>query len=307
MTKAKSPTITLDTPKTLAAASAAEELTTAETQLENAQQAALSGQMTGRDLKNVQADYDLAKLRSDAVHAAADRERKSLAPDRDIHAAITSLKDDADLKTEDLTGAFAQLDAALQNIRDVNNKRNAAILGWVNKLRDLGVPDQGLTIDGEEVKIYTSATAGTTLTIGGNQISALRTPAAYVAHTVNPHTREARSQLLDPATLTRLDQRDSDRAPVVRVKLTRPLGGKPVGHILTSREINPTNLARTVRDGHAELIDGTLPEIPEQPARAILPVGSDTTPIQGALTPRETADQKRDDAAVTRAVEAAFS
>ncbi|GLJ79751.1 hypothetical protein [Microbacterium imperiale] len=307
MTKAKTPTITIETPKTLAAATAAEELSAAATQLENAQQAALTGQMSGRDLKNVQADYDLAKLRSDAVHAAADRERKSLAPDPDIHTAITALMGDSALKADDLTAAFAQLDTALQNIREVNNKRNAAILGWVNKLRDLGVPDQGLTIGDEEVKIYTSATAGTTLTIGGNHISALRTPAAYVAHAVNPHTRDARSQLLDPATLTRLDQRDSERAHIVRVKLTRPLGGKPAGHILTSREINPTNLARTVRDGHAELIDGTLPEIPEQPARSLLPVGSDTTPSQGALTSRETAEKKRDDAAVTRAVEAAFS
>ncbi|QCR39674.1 hypothetical protein C1N74_04015 [Microbacterium sp. SGAir0570] len=307
MTKAKTPTLTLESPKTLAAATAAEELNAAATQLENAQQAALARQITGRDLKNIQADYDLAKLRSDAVQAAADRERSSLAPDAEIHAAITGLMDDSSLKADELTAAFAQLDTALQNIRDVNNKRNAAILGWVNKLRDLGVPDQGLTIDDEEVKIYTSATAGTTITIGGNQISALRRPAAYVAHAVNQHTRDARSQLLDPATLTRLDQRDSERAPAFRVKLTRPLGGKPAGHILSSREINPTNLARTVRDGNAELIEGTLPELPAEASRTYLPVGSDTTPLEGTPTPRQAHDTARDDAAVTHAVDRAFS
>lgn len=307
MTKAKTPTITIETPKTLAAATAAEELSAFATELENAQQAALARQITGRDLKNIQADYDLAKLRSDAVQAAANRERNSLASDRDIHTAITAIKNDPALKTDELTAAFAQLNTALQNIRDINNTRNAAILAWVNELHGLGVPDQGLTIDDEEVKIYTSATAGTTITIGGNQISALRTPAAYVAHAVNQHTRDARSQLLDPATLTRLDQRDSERAPVFRVKLTRPLGGKSAGHILSSREINPTNLARTVRDGNAELIEGTLPELPAETSRTYLPVGSDTTPLEGTPTPRQAHDTAREDAAVTHAVDRANS
>lgn len=98
--------------------------------------------------------------------------------DTAIREAIKQMNEDPAIGTKGLEQAFSVFSAVLEEVKQVNTARNAAIDAWARKLRDLGMPDRGYMVDGQEVKIYTTATSGPHLSIG--PVSALEDLAPYV-------------------------------------------------------------------------------------------------------------------------------
>lgn len=302
--KRSTPTITLESDAKAAAETAAADLASAESRLRTVEDAALAGTLTGSELARVRADYDLARLRADRAQEAAASELAALSAGTAIPDALTELLQDPELATGQILDAFAGLSAALDTIEAVTRARNNALTRWISRLRDLGVPDRGLTIDGEDVTIVTGAGTQHHVRVGGASVSSLVNVSSHIAHVVFPHINNSANRRTDPAELARLDRRGERTAPVATVRLLRPIGGHQEGDELSTRHHNPTNLARMVRDGNAELIGGDLPELPEEKLRTFLPAGSDTTPRYDTATAQ--AQAAYDQSTADRAVAAAF-
>lgn len=302
--KTSTPTIALESDAKAAAATAASDLASAESRLRSVEDAALAGALPGSELARVRADYDLARLRADRAQEAADAELAALSGGTAIPDALRELLQDPELGTSQLLDAFAGLSAALDKIETVTRARNNALNRWISRLRDLGVPDRGLTIDGEDVKIVTGAGTQHHVRVGGAAVSSVVNVSSHIAHAVFPHVPNW-NRRTDPADLSRLDRRDEATAPTATVRLLRAVGGHGAGAELSTRQHNPTNLARMVRDGSAEPVSGELPELPEDKTRTFMPAGSDTTPRYSSDTAR--AQATHDQAAANRAVASAFA
>lgn len=306
MTTRTLPHITLESPTTTAADTATTELEQLEGQLQAVQTAALNGTIAASSYANLRDEVEIARLRANLAQAAAAEERANLPTDATIAATVDELLTDPALDITPVLDAFTALQAALDTIRTVTAARDEAISGWVNRLRDLGIPDRGLHIDDDELTVYTGAGSATVISLGTARISGTGKIAPYIGHVVHPHIRGT-DMRIDPASLARTDRRNREGNTRIRVRLTQNLGGKKPGDEITSATHSASVLARLVDGGQAELIDGELPALPEPKTRTYLPVGSDTTPIEGARTATQQAQDARDTAAVDAAVKAAFT
>jgi hypothetical protein len=293
--------ITLDSDKTRAAEETSSALQSLEARLPSIREAALKGQMSAETLANWNDDIALARLRAEAAAHDADMERKGVADPAAVSEAVAAFHADEDLATDTLIAATEAVRSALEQLEQVNATRNAAVRGWVDKLRSLGIPDNGLSIGDDEISIQTSAIAGTTITIGSARTQAVSSVAPHIAHITQPYTQSA-AQRIDPANLTRVDSRATTEAQRISVRLLHPLGPKKAGEILTRRTHSAGVLAHLVHNGHAELIEGEIPE-PSNYERKMIPVDSRTRLASEWVTPSNVNDQ----AVVDRAVDKAFS
>lgn len=291
--------ITLDSDKTREAEEASSALQSLEARLPSIRDAALKGQMSAETLANWNDDIALARLRAEAAGHDADAEREALADPAVIAEAVSEFHADSDLSTDALIAAADAVRSALGELERISTVRNVAVLGWVDKLRSLGIPDNGLTIDDAEISIQTSAITGTTIAIGSARTQAVRSVAPYVAHMAQPHIKGA-AQRIDPATLTRVDSRATDNTRRISVRLLKPMGANQAGEILTHRDRTPGVLAQLVHNGHAELIEGQIPE-PSTHVRTIIPVDSRAQQSPQRMTPANVNDQALVDSAVAKA------
>ncbi len=291
--------ITLDSDKSRAAEEARDTLDSLEARLPRIREAALKGSMNASTLADINDEIALAKLRADVAEEEATAEREGLASDEEIAAAVVEFLADEGLASAPLTDAAENLRQALAEFEQIKDARNAAVTGWVKKLRGLGVPDSGLTIGQDEVRIY-SAHPSTNITVGNSRVESLASTAPYIAHLTQRYTQKANMRI-DPDTLTRVDTRTTGAANIVTVQLLNPIGNLKAGDVLTSRNRPRGALAQMVHAGNAELIEGTIPE-PSTHQRSLF-VGDTSLPDAQRVT---TIANANDDAIVSAAVTKAF-
>lgn len=250
--------ITLDTEKSRTAEEARAVLGQLESRLPGIREAALKGHMNASTLADINDDIALAKLRAEVAEEEAQAERDGLATDTEIASAIADLLADDGISAAPLLDAAENLRQALNEFEIVKDARNAPVARWIAKLRALGVPDKGLTVGDDEVLIYSSHPS-LSLTIGASRVESLATIAPYVAHLAERYTKGA-AMRIDPDGLTRVDTRTTATNNLVTVRMLTALGTLKAGDTLTSRNRPRGALALMVHEGHAELIDGEIPE-----------------------------------------------
>ncbi|MDZ8275668.1 hypothetical protein R2Q81_06840 [Microbacterium aquimaris] len=305
MTTKTLPRITLESDKAATAETTTEDLNVLEGRLESTQAAALAGNIAPNSYATLRDQVELARLRANLAQAAADEERANLPDDKTIAATVDEFLTDPSLDIAQVLEAFDAVQSALTNLQTVANTRDQAVNGWVKKLRDLGIPDRGLHIDDDELKIYTGAGSASSITIGTAQVAGTGKIAPYIGHIVNPYIRST-SMRIDPTSLTRTDRRTRNTGSRIRIRLTINVGGKCAGDELTTATHIPSILASFVHRGQAELIEGELPDVPEPTKRTYMPVGSDTEPT-GTRTPAQQRQEAVDQEAADQAVKAAFA
>lgn len=293
--------ITLDSDKSRAAEEARDTLDSLEARLPRIREAALKGSMNASTLADVNDEIALAKLRAEVAEEEATAEREGLAANEEIATAVAEFLTDESLSSSSLMDAAEKLRQALAEFELVKDARNASVVGWVKKLHTLGIPDSGLTIGDDEVRIY-SAYPSTSITIGSSRVEMLATVAPYVAHLAYKYTDRAKMRI-DPDTLTRVDTRSTGAANIVTVRLLNPIGNLKVGDILTSRNRPRGALAQMVHAGNAELIEGTIPE-PSTHERTLFVGDTSLLPdAQHVTTLRNVHDDAKVEAAVAKAFE----
>ncbi|WP_194763969.1 hypothetical protein [Microbacterium sp. UFMG61] len=259
MTKIQKHTIELRSPRTDAAETASEELARLHGQTERIHHAALNGDLSASELATHTDRVNLATLRADTTRAAADRELSELGKPNDIADAIAELLDDPTLSTAALQDAVTALRTALIALESANHDRNTAIVEWVQRLRGLGIPDTGLTVNDDEIRIQSGGTTGTTISVGPGRVATVPSVAGHVRHITEKLAAKAH-MAIDPSNLDQADSRGRARVDTAAVRLITPIGGRAVGDVLTTRNHTLGVLAQMVHNGNAELIEGTIPE-----------------------------------------------
>lgn len=300
MNKIQKHKIELRSPLTEAAESAAAELARLNERTESIHGAALAGSLTATDLATHTDRVNLATLRATTTRNAADHEHEELGQPNDITDAIAELLDDPALSTAALQNAVAALREALTTLENVNQERNEAIVEWVKRLRALGIPDTGLTVNDDEISIRSAGTTGTTIVIGPGRVTTVPSVAGHIKHITEKRADKAR-MAIDPTTLDQADSRGRTRATITAVRLTTPIGGRAVGDILSTRNHALGVLAQMVHKGNAELIEGTIPDESEHQRTLFLGDTSLLPDRQRATTFRNVNDDTLVDSAVTKA------
>lgn len=226
---------------------------------------------------------------------AAEAELNGLAPVNTIADAIAELLEDPDLATTGLTTAAADLAQAIIRFREENDRRNTAIRTWANRLRALGVPDTGLTVNQDDFTIRGTSE----IAIGAGRVSTLTQPDNYIRGIVRANTSHL-SDWFAPDSIERHDQRDDTHTEHATVKLTRDIGGHQTGDTLTTRTHSRSVLATMIRDENAELIEGSLPTAPER-TKAQVFWGAPTNDESTSMSMSSISEQANVDAAVTSA------
>ncbi|MCT1394590.1 hypothetical protein M4D51_02485 [Microbacterium sp. p3-SID338] len=301
MTKIQKHTIDLRSPRTEALEAAEAEFENLTAQTDTLKASALAGNLRAETLAAHTDHLNLATMRVDAARHAAEAELNNLADRNTIADAIAELLDDPALTTTPIEDAISRLRQALEDVTTANETRNSAIAGWVTRLRELGIPDTGLTVNGDEIHIQSAGPTGTTITIGGGRVSTIGSVAEYVRHTTQALSDGAR-MAVDPATLPSSDTRGRALSDITSIRLLKDLGGNKAGTVLTNRTHLVSVLARMVHNGNAELIDGEIPE-PSKYERTFIPGDTSRLPDPQHVT---TFANMHDDTIVEKAVTAAF-
>lgn len=299
MTKIQKHTIDLRSPRTEALEAAEAELENLTAQTDTLKASALAGNLGAETLATHTDRLNLATMRVDAARHAAEAELNNLADRNTIADAIAELLDDPALSTEAIETQFTNLKNVLTTIETANQARNLAIVGWAQKLRDLGVPDNGLTVDDDEIFIQSGGVTGTTIAIGAGRVTTISSVAEHVRHVTQDTSRRA-TMAVDPANIAKADSRGRARTTEVSVRLLHGLGGRKAGDILTTRNHTIGVLAKFVHDGHAELIDGEIPA-PSPHVLKRFGVDSRAQAAPERITPRNANDGALVEAAVARA------
>ncbi|QNA92697.1 MULTISPECIES: hypothetical protein [unclassified Microbacterium] len=299
MTKIQKHTIDLRSPRTEALEAAEAELENLTAQTDTLRASALAGNLGAETLAAHTDRLNLATMRVDAARHAAEAELNNLADRNSIADAIAELLDDPALATTPIEDAISKLRQALADITTANETRNSAITGWVTRLRQLGVPDTGLTVNGDEIHISSAGPTGTTITIGGGRVSTIGSVAGHIRHTTQKHSDSAH-MAIDPANLPSSDTRGRALGSTTAVRLLKNLGGNKAGTVLTTRTHSLGVLAKFVHDGHAELIDG---QIPDESKHTLKRFPVDTRPQEQPerVTPTNVNDATRVEDAVRKA------
>lgn len=299
MTKIQKHTIDLRTPKTDALEAAQAELDSLTAQTDRLSALALAGNLGADTLADHTDRINLATMRLKAARTAAEAERDELADANSITDAIAELLQDDTVATTAIERSIENLREAISAVQQSNRDRNATIVAWAERLRGLGIPDTGLTVNDDEIRILSQGVTGTTITIGAGRVSTVPSVAGHIRHVMGKDTAEAH-MAIDPSNLASADTRGSMRAATAAVRLARPLGGRPVGDVLTTRTHTLSALAQMVHSGNAELIEGEVPE-PSTRERTFMPVDLRRKGPTDATSLANANDDAVVDAAVTKA------
>lgn len=251
----------LNSPKSALAAQLAADLDRTEKQRAEVEQEALAGRMTADTLSRIDADRNLLRLRAETAQREADAELDALASEDELTAAIDELVSDNALSVTPIAEALEALTKAAEEVDKATAARDAALRGWVQRLKSLGVPEHGLTVDGKDIQILAASRVGGAprIGIGGGEVSETYTPARYIKYAVSKWLRVSDAPV-SPAGLTNHDRRAEVHTDVVEARLLRPLSGRSAGDVLTSNNMAVSAIARLVNTGHAELIRGEIPD-----------------------------------------------
>ncbi len=299
MTKIQKHTIDLHTPKTDALETAQSELEHLTDQTARLSSLALAGNLGADTLADHNDRINLATLRLEAARTAAEDELGEVADANSIADAIAELLQDDTVATTAIERSIENLREAISAVHHANQDRNAAIVGWVGRLRALGIPDAGLTVNDDEIRILSQGVTGTTIAVGAGRVATVPSVAGHIRHVVGKDAADAH-MAIDPSNLPSADTRGRAQAAIATVRLTRPLGGRAVGDILTTRTHTLGVLAQMVHSGNAELIEGEVPE-PSTRERSFMPVDSRPKGPADVATPRNVHDDATVEAAVTKA------
>jgi len=204
----------------------------------------------------------LVAARLSAARRALDQESSARGPEADIRAALDEMLEDPALATTDAADAIKALNTALEQVLLAFDARNTTVRAWVKRLHKLGVPREGLEIDGVPINLRGADGWGDAeITFGGNTISSTRGAASYIKALVDPIvTGENFATELD--SLNRHDRRNQPLEPEVHVRLTKDGGGRVAGEILTSHKFAASALRHLVTAGVAVEIDSDGNDIP---------------------------------------------
>ncbi|TCL80176.1 MULTISPECIES: hypothetical protein [unclassified Rathayibacter] len=230
------------------------------------EQSALAGNVDGASLARFDDERALVAARLSAARRALEQEDSARGPEADIRAAISEMLADPALSTEQAAASIAGLNTALEQVLLAFDGRNTAVRGWAARLHKLGVPRDGLEIDGVPITVRGGGAGewgDTEIVYGGNRISAIRGAASYVKAVVDPIVK-GEDFTTDADGLARHDRRDQPLEPEVRVRLMKDSGGHTAGDILTSHKLAASSLRHLISAGNAVEIDSDGNDIPTQ-------------------------------------------
>ncbi|NRG40193.1 hypothetical protein HRK28_04595 [Rathayibacter sp. VKM Ac-2835] len=256
--------LTITTPAQTVHDDLAHQLQQLDRQRINLEKSALAGNVSGASLAEFDADRALVAARLNAARRTLEQEDNARGPEADIRTALDEMLADPTLSTEQAAASITGLNTAIDKVLIAFDARNTAVRGWANRLRKLGVPREGLEIDGAPITLRGGDGQGDAeISYGGNTISSIRGAASYIKALVDPLIK-GEDFATDVDSLARHDRRDQPLEPEVRVRLTKDSGGHTAGAVLTSHKLAATALRHLVAAGHAVEIDHAGNDIPAE-------------------------------------------
>jgi hypothetical protein len=216
----------------------------------------------GRDgaeqLAQFESDLSLAR----ASLAAAERVEKAaaakIASPEAIAAALDEFEADETLGVSDIEAAVVAIGENAQRFLDLVAAHNRAIAIQGRKLRALGIPNSGMTVDGEPVTITDYR-----ISIRGGEVGIIDSEVNYINGVLQPIITGrpvTAPQKVDG--LAGYDSRTTTREHL-SVELTREYGGRAVGTTLSTRTGHaPGALKQLVLSGHAIVVEGQVEDDP---------------------------------------------
>jgi hypothetical protein len=213
---------------------------------------ALSGELSPAAVTELEGERRFAEMRAEAAERAAKQEREALASNEKLTKALNDFLADDDLSVDPLKDALSAISEAVAVFMERAQTRDAHVKDWNRKLRSLGVPDQGLTVDGLEV----SMTSNGQISVDGRTVNVTSGQNALVVGALPPLIGSTR---LDSGALDTFDRRQE--IAHLEVRVVKAVGAKSAGDVLSTRKgFTASQLARMVHSGHAELVAGEVPE-----------------------------------------------
>jgi hypothetical protein len=232
----------------------------------NLEKSALAGNIDGPSLARFDDERALVAARLNAARRALEQETSARGPEADIRAALDEMLQDDALSTDQAAEAITALNTALEQVILAFDARNTAVREWAARLRKLGIPRDGLEIDGVPITVRGGGAGewgDTEIVYGGNHISSIPGAAPFVKAVTDPITTgEQFTQQLD--ALARHDRRDQPANPEVRVRLLKDSGGHAAGNVITSHQLAASSLRHLVGAGNAVEIDEDGNDVPTE-------------------------------------------
>ncbi|TCL84810.1 MULTISPECIES: hypothetical protein [unclassified Rathayibacter] len=258
--------LTISTPAQTAHDDLTRQLEQLDRQRISLEQSALAGNVDGASLARFDDERALVAARLSAARRALEQEDSARGPEADIRAAISEMLVDPALSTEQAAASIAELNTALEQVLLAFDARNTAVREWAARLHKLGIPRDGLEIDGVPITVRGGGAGewgDTEIVYGGNRISSITGAAPFVKAVTDPITTgEQFTQQLD--ALARHDRRDQPTEPEVRVRLVKDSGGHTAGDVLTSHKLAVSSLRHLISAGNAVEIDPDGNDVPTE-------------------------------------------
>jgi hypothetical protein len=255
------------------ASTLAEELTAQLERLEERSEqyeaAALAGTLSPSTVAQIDGEKKYAKMRADAANRAASEEQSKIAPEKELRAAVKEFTRDPNLSIDPLLTALEAVEAALSEFDTAVAARNQSVVEWVKKLRTLGVPNSGMTIDDNPIElqgggVIQSGTSGReigSISIGGATVSVVNDVAPFISSAVWAWLPDTQIMRLDKESLSRYDRRDKIGEPVIWATVTRAVGSLKPRTRVNNNQLTIGSLELLVSGGYATWDDESMREV----------------------------------------------
>lgn len=216
------------------------------------------GRYGAEQIAQFESDLSLAR----ASLAAAERVEKAaaakIASPEAIAAALDEFETDETLGLSEIEAAVKAIGENAQRFLDLVAAHNRAIGSQARKLRALGIPDSGMTVDGEPISITDYR-----INIRGGEVSVISSEVNYINGALQ-HLVSGRPTTM-PQPTTGLAQYDTRamRLEHLSIELVSELGGHKIGTTLSTRTGHTTAaLEQLVLSGHAIVVEGQVENDP---------------------------------------------
>ena len=208
-------------------------------------------------LARLEDDLRLAHAKFTAAERAEEAAAAKIGDPSAIVAALAEFEADPALAVDATADAIAALEQAVADYFAATDQRDAALAGWRARFTALGIPQSGLSVDGDPVSYGPYEIAAR-----GGLVSSIDHPANFLTYVIERGS-EGRQVTGKQDPRTSLRHHDSRAATVehLTIKLTTPLGGNPIGRELSTRHGRTRGtLEQLVRNGHATVAEGQVKE-----------------------------------------------
>ncbi|MFJ3319371.1 hypothetical protein [Curtobacterium sp. NPDC086286] len=213
---------------------------------------ALEGHLSPEAVTQLEGERRFAEMRAEAAARAAEQEREALASNERLTKAFNDFLSDDTISVAAMRDALTAISDAVAAFKEQARTRDEAVKAWSRKLRALGVPTEGLTVDNLEATI----TSNGQITIDGRTVSPVSGVNAYILGALPPAIGTNRA---NADSLNLHDRRQ--RVDHLEVRVIKEVGGKRIGDVLSTRKgMSTRQLARMVHSGLAEVTAGDVPE-----------------------------------------------